>query len=37
MVPGESGHDGLLINSMLGSGSIIIGATVKHSILSSKV
>ena len=37
MVPGESGHDGLLINSILGSGSVIIGATVKRSILSAKV
>jgi glucose-1-phosphate adenylyltransferase len=37
MVPGESGHDGLLINSILGSGSVIIGATVKRSILASKV
>jgi glucose-1-phosphate adenylyltransferase len=37
MVAGESGADGILVNSILGSGSVIAGATVRRSILSSKV
>ena len=37
MVPGEGGKDGLLTNSILGAGTVIIGGTVRHSILSSRV
>ncbi len=37
MVPGENGQDGLLANSILGSGTVIFGGTVRHSILSSRV
>jgi glucose-1-phosphate adenylyltransferase len=37
MVPGESGKDGLLINSILGSGTVIFGGIVRHSILASRV
>ncbi|WP_020563372.1 glucose-1-phosphate adenylyltransferase [Methylosarcina fibrata] len=37
MVPGPSGQDGQLINSLLCGGSIISGGTVRHSILSSQV
>ena len=33
----RTGHDGLLINSILGSGTVIIGATVRRSILSSQI
>ncbi len=37
MVPSENGMDGLLINSILGSGTVIQGGYVRHSILSSRV
>ena len=37
MVPSESGMDGLLIDSILGSGTVIQGGYVRHSILSSRV
>jgi glucose-1-phosphate adenylyltransferase len=37
MVPGADGKDGLLANSILGSGTVIIGGTVRRSILSSRV
>ncbi|MBI1345933.1 glucose-1-phosphate adenylyltransferase [bacterium] len=37
MVPGRSGHQGELINSILGAGTIISGGTVRHSILSARV
>ena len=37
MVPAEGGKDGLLTNSILGAGTVIIGGTVRHSILSSRV
>jgi glucose-1-phosphate adenylyltransferase len=37
MVPGEQGKDGLLTNSILGAGTVIIGGIVRHSILSSRV
>lgn len=37
MMPGPSGQDGQLINSLLCGGSIISGGTVRHSILSSQV
>ncbi len=37
IVPGESGKDGLLANSILGSGTVIFGGTVRRSILSSRV
>jgi len=37
MVAGESGADGILVNSILGAGSVIAGATVRRSILSAKV
>ena len=37
MVPSESGKDGQLINSILGSGTVILGGIVRHSVLSSRV
>ena len=37
MVPSENGIDGLLTNSILGSGTVIQGGYVRHSILSSRV
>lgn len=37
MVPGTDGKDGLLVNSILGSGTVIVGGTVRHSILASRV
>ncbi|MBX9680177.1 MAG: glucose-1-phosphate adenylyltransferase [Gemmataceae bacterium] len=37
MVAGDSGADGILVNSILGAGSVIAGATVRRSILSAKV
>jgi glucose-1-phosphate adenylyltransferase len=37
MVPGETGKDGMLVNSILGSGTVIFGGIVRHSILSSRV
>lgn len=37
MVPDATGRDGLLTNSILGAGSVIVGATVRHAILASRV
>ena len=37
MVPGGNGQDGLLANSILCGGTVIIGGIVRHSILSSRV
>jgi glucose-1-phosphate adenylyltransferase len=37
MVPGACGGDGLLANSIVGSGTVIAGAVVRRSILSSRV
>lgn len=37
MVPGPNGHDGQLINSLLGGGTIISGGSVRHSILFPQV
>jgi glucose-1-phosphate adenylyltransferase len=37
MVPGADGKDGLLVNSILGSGTVIVGGTVRHSILAARV
>lgn len=37
MVPGSSGNEGLLVDSILGSGALILGAEVRHSILASRV
>ena len=37
MVPGPDGKDGLLTNAILGSGTVIYGGIVRHSILSSRV
>jgi glucose-1-phosphate adenylyltransferase len=37
MVPGDSGKDGLLANSIVGSGTVIFGGIVRHSILASRV
>ena len=37
MVPGEGGKDGLFTNSILGSGTVIIGGIVRHSILAARV
>jgi glucose-1-phosphate adenylyltransferase len=37
MVPGENGQDGLLSNSILGSGTVIFGGIVRHSILAARV
>ncbi len=36
MVPGASGAQGELVNSILGAGTIISGGCVKHSILSAR-
>lgn len=36
-VPGESGNEGIFINSILSGGTIISGANVSHSILSQNV
>ena len=36
-VPGESGTEGIFINSIVGGGTIIAGGSVNHSILSSNV
>jgi glucose-1-phosphate adenylyltransferase len=37
MVPGEGGKDGLMTNSIMGAGTVIIGGIVRHSILASRV
>ena len=37
MVPGAGGKDGFFTNSMLGSGTVIVGGTVRHSVLASRV
>jgi glucose-1-phosphate adenylyltransferase len=37
MAPGPLGHEGKLVNSLLGSGTIVSGGTVKHSILFPQV
>jgi glucose-1-phosphate adenylyltransferase len=37
MVPGRSGSQGELLNSILGAGTIISGGKVRHSILSARV
>lgn len=37
MVPSENGKDGQLTNSILGSGTVILGGFVRHSVLSSRV
>ncbi len=37
IVPGERGKDGVLANSILGSGTVIYGAIVRRSILASRV
>ncbi len=37
MVPSENGKDGQLTNSILGSGTVIIGGIVRNSVLSSRV
>ncbi len=37
MVPGGNGQDGVLVNSILGAGTVIVGGIVRHSILSSRV
>jgi glucose-1-phosphate adenylyltransferase len=37
MAPGPSGHEGQLVNSLLSSGTVISGGTVRHSILFSQV
>lgn len=37
MVPGEQGHDGSFTNSILGSGTVVVGGTVRHSVLASRV
>lgn len=37
MVPGASGGNGSIQNSMIGSGSLVVGAHVKDSILSARV
>jgi len=37
MIPGDHGQDGVLTNSILCGGTVIAGATVKRSILSSRV
>jgi len=37
MVPGPDGKDGLLANSILGSGTVIYGGVVRHSILAARV
>ncbi len=37
MVPGAGGKDGLLTNSIVGAGTVIIGGIVRHSNLASRV
>jgi glucose-1-phosphate adenylyltransferase len=37
LVPSDSGEDGLVANAILGSGDVIIGARITHSILSPDV
>ncbi|WLT32687.1 glucose-1-phosphate adenylyltransferase [Geothrix sp. PMB-07] len=37
MVPGASGKDGMMTNSIMGAGTVIIGGVVRHSILASRV
>ena len=37
MVPGGSGKDGLMTNSIMGAGTVIIGGAVRHSVLASRV
>jgi glucose-1-phosphate adenylyltransferase len=37
MVPGGNGKDGLMTNSIMGAGTVIIGGVVRHSILASRV
>ncbi|GLH74086.1 glucose-1-phosphate adenylyltransferase 2 [Geothrix limicola] len=37
MVPGASGRDGLMTNSIMGAGTVIVGGAVRHSILASRV
>jgi glucose-1-phosphate adenylyltransferase len=37
MVPGKDGQKGLLVNSILCGGTVILGGSVRHSILSSRV
>jgi glucose-1-phosphate adenylyltransferase len=37
MVPGASGKDGRMTNSIMGAGTVIIGGIVRHSILASRV
>ena len=37
MVPGEGGKDGLMANSIMGAGTVIVGGVVRHSILASRV
>jgi glucose-1-phosphate adenylyltransferase len=37
MVPGTGGKDGLLTNSIVGAGTVIIGGIVRHSNLASRV
>jgi glucose-1-phosphate adenylyltransferase len=37
MVPGEGGKDGLMTNSIMGAGTVIIGGIVRHSVLASRV
>ncbi|MBK8573275.1 MAG: glucose-1-phosphate adenylyltransferase [Holophagaceae bacterium] len=37
MVPGGNGKDGLMTNSIMGAGTVIIGGAVRHSVLASRV
>ena len=37
MAPGPLGHEGQFVNSLLGSGTVVSGGTVRHSILFSQV
>lgn len=37
MVPGTTGRDGTMTNSIMGAGTVIIGGIVRHSILASRV
>jgi glucose-1-phosphate adenylyltransferase len=37
LVPGAHGCEGALVNAILGSGTVIVGGIVRHSILSSRV
>ena len=37
MAHGPNGHEGQLVNSLLGSGTVVSGGTVRHSILFSQV